>query len=210
MRAGSHKIGRRRSGELRDTQRAQVAADSGEHDATPRRRDQVRVLKRPGLRFSPLGLMTSRVALKTHQGIDPYWTASAGTPRPMRKSADQNGVPRDSPARASVNAKRNLFPEEDGARLTRAHCSRLCARLYVPGCAGLHAAPTWLPAVRWVPRCVKAAMAGKLWPGRLGPTRRVFPAGYQMHSDERCTVPGFPAGTPTVDLIDECTDTLSI
>ena len=49
LRAGSHKIGRRRSGELRDTQRAQVAADSGEHDATPRRRDQVRVLKRPGL-----------------------------------------------------------------------------------------------------------------------------------------------------------------
>ena len=139
LRAGSHKIGRRRSGELRDTQRAQVSADSEEHDATPRRRDRVRVLKRPGLRFSPLGLMTSRVALKTHQGIDPYWTASAGTPCPMRMSADQRGVPRDSPARASVNAKRNLFPEEDGARLTRAHCSRLCARLYVPGCAGLHA-----------------------------------------------------------------------
>ena len=79
-----------------------------ERDATPRRRDQVRVLKRPGLRFSPLGLMTSRVALKTHQGEDPYRTAPLGRAticeRPARMSADTSRVPRDLSVCVTVNA----------------------------------------------------------------------------------------------------------
>ena len=70
-----------------------------------------------------------------------------------------------------------------------------CVGLSVPGFCMPARFAYLVVGYAWVPRCVKAAMAGKLWPG---PNPQGF-FGYQTHSDERCAVPGFPVGTPTLE-----------